>query len=125
MTQEIKDFISKRQKAWTKGLSFTYKFYRNRCSRECKQARRHFYEEKVNNNENINPSKWWHQVKQLAGLSKPNLLTSIFHEGEFRYGKDLAEIINVSFCKLTEEIDRRYPITTKGTNPTFSQHLIC
>ena len=44
------------------------------------------------------------QVKQLAGLSKRNLLTSIFHDGEFRYGKDLAEIINVSFCKSTEDI---------------------
>ncbi|CAB3981021.1 Hypothetical predicted protein [Paramuricea clavata] len=65
----------------------------NRCSCECKQACRRFYEEKVNNNGNVNPSKWWRQVKQLAGLSKPNLLTSIFHDGEFHYGKDLAEIM--------------------------------
>jgi hypothetical protein len=57
MTQKIKDLMSKRQKAWTKGLSFTYKFYRSRCIHECKQACRRFYEEKVNNNGNVNPSK--------------------------------------------------------------------
>jgi len=40
----------------------------------------------------------------VAGLSKSDPLTSITHEGEFKNGLELAEIIASSFCKVSNDL---------------------
>ena len=104
ITPKLGDLILKHQNAWTKGCRCTYNFYRHKCNRECKKARRRFYDDKVSNNGNVNSSKWWDQVKQIPGLSKSQPLTNIFHNGEFIFGTALVEMINVSFGKVAEDI---------------------
>ena len=43
-------------------------------------------------------------VKTVADLSKSDPLTSIAHEGEFKNGLELAEIIASSFCKFSNAL---------------------
>ena len=60
-----------------------------------------------NNTLNTKPrdaNKWWNNVKTVAGLSKSDPLTSIAHEGQFKNGLELAEIIASSFCQVCNDL---------------------
>lgn len=98
ITADVKNNLSKRQKAWSTGNTFKYNFYRNKVRKLCKSARKFFYNSKILNTREPNPKKWWTNIKSISGLSKSEPLSSIFHNGEFKRGSELADLIAESFC---------------------------
>ena len=101
---EIKDLINKRQRAWLIGHTQMYTFYRNKVNKMCKEARRIYFTKRILNTQNINPKKWWENIKHLAGFSKSPGVTSLFHNGVFKRGAELADTIAESFCKVSKDI---------------------
>jgi hypothetical protein len=100
---EIKYFINKRQRAWLNGHTQMYTFYRNKVNKMCKEARRIYFTKRILNTQDINPKKWWKNIKHLAGFSKsPG--SSLFHNGVFKRGAELADTIAESFCKVLGDI---------------------
>jgi hypothetical protein len=74
---DIKVSVKKRQKAWVKGDSQLYKFYRKKVSQLYKVARRRFYQYRISCMKDTNPKKWWDNIKLLSGLSNPSTLKSM------------------------------------------------
>ena len=101
ITADIKKFISKRQKAWSTSNIIMYNFYRNKVRKLCKSARQSYYDKKILNTRESNPKKWYDNIKSISGLSKSEPFSSIFHDGEFKRGPELAELIAESFCAVS------------------------
>ena len=101
ITADIKKFISKRQKAWSTSNTIMYNFYRNKVRKLCKSARQSYYDKKILNTRESNPKKWYDNIKSISGLSKSEPFSSIFHDGEFKRGPELAELIAESFCAVS------------------------
>ena len=104
ITPDIKIAIKKRQHYWLKGFFHEYTFYRNKTRKLCRQARRLFYLSTVKDSQNCNPRKWWNNIKRLAGLSKRQPLTSIYHNGHILKGNEMVEHIADSFCYIAKDI---------------------
>ena len=81
---DIKGCIKKRQLAWVRNDVEQYKIYRNEVAKLCKVARRRFYEDKIRYTNDINPKKWWDNIKMLSGLSSQQSLTSMPVNGSKR-----------------------------------------
>jgi hypothetical protein len=75
-----------------------YNFYRNRVRKLCKSARHSYYDKKILNTRESSPKKWYDNIKSISGLSKSEPFSCIFHDGEFKRGPELAELIAESFC---------------------------
>ena len=59
---------------------------------------------KILNTQEPNPKKWWTNIKSLSGLSKSEPLSSNFHNGEFKRGSELADLIAESFCHVSNSL---------------------
>ena len=82
MTINLKNLITKRQKALADDKESLFKMYRNIVNRERKLIRRSFYQEKVQHTKSKDPKKWSKQTNQICGMKKssssvpnPNNLT--------------------------------------------------
>lgn len=104
ITEDIKKTISKRQNAWSSGYTLKYNFYRNKVRKLCKSSRKSYYDKNILNTQEPNPQKWWKNVKAIAGLTNSEPLSSIFHDGEFKSGPELAELIADSFCNVASSL---------------------
>ena len=100
----IKKLIAKRQRAWLTGHPSAYSFYRNKATKLCRQARRTYFNSKILNTKDSNPKKWWKNIKALSGFAKPPLPSCLYHDGEFKRGADLADLIAESFSKVSDDI---------------------
>ena len=76
ITPDIRICIKKRQLAWVRNDVEQYKIYRNKVAKPCKFSRWRFYEDKIRYTNDINPKKWWDNIKMLSGLSCQQSLTS-------------------------------------------------
>jgi hypothetical protein len=81
-----------------------YNVYRNKVRKLCKSARQSYYDKKILNTSESNPKKWYDNIKSISGLSKSEPFSSIFHDGEFKRGPELAELIAESFCAVSNEL---------------------
>jgi hypothetical protein len=81
-----------------------YTFYRNKVNKMCKEARRIYFTKIIIITQDINPKKWWKNIKHLAGFSKSPGVSSLFHNGVFKRGAELADTIAESFCKVSKDI---------------------
>jgi len=79
-------------------------FYRNKVRKLCKSAHKFFYNSKILNTREPNPKKWWTNIKSISGLSKSGPHSSIFHNGEFKRGSELADLIAESFCNVSNSL---------------------
>ena len=70
----------------------------------CKSARKFSYNSKILNTREPNSKKWWTNIKSISGLSKSEPLSSIFHNGEFKRGSELADLIAESFCNVSNSL---------------------
>ncbi len=104
ITSDIKIAIKKRQRSWIKGNFNDYAFYRNKTRRLCRRARRLFYSSTIKDSPNCNPRKWWNNIKRLAGLSKKQPLTCIYHNGQILKEHEMTEHIANSFCDVSKDI---------------------
>ena len=99
ITPDIKSCIKKRQLAWVRNDVEQYNIYRNKVAKLCKVARRRFYEDKICYTNDINPKKWWDNIKMLSGLSSQQSLTSMTVNGSILRDDKLAEAIGESFYR--------------------------
>ena len=111
MTINLKNLITKRQKALADDKESLFKMYRNIVNRERKLIRRSFYQEKVQHTKSKDPKKWSKQTNQIRGMKKssssvpnPNNLTL----------KQLADKINgtlhvIMHAKLQSSFGLRLP----------------
>ena len=67
----------------------------------CRQARHTYFNSKVLNTRDCNPTKWWNNIKALSGFSKPPLPSYLYHDGEFKRGADSDDIPSLNFTKLS------------------------
>jgi hypothetical protein len=70
----------------------------------CSETRCIYFTKIILNTQDINPKKWWENIKHLAGFSKPPSVSSLFHNGVFQRGAELADTIAESFCKVSKDI---------------------
>ena len=103
-TADIKEAIANRQRAWVKGNSTLYRFYRRKVTKLCKSASQNFYHNKVMNTQHHNPKKWWDSIEQLSCQSKSTSLSKMVINGSTVSGLELAEIINASFNKVNADM---------------------
>ena len=103
-TPDIKSCIKKRQLAWVRNDVEQYKIYRNKVAKPCKVARRRFYEDKIRYTNDINPKRWWDNIKMLSGLSSQQSLTSMPVNGSVLKDEKLAEAIGESFYRVSSDI---------------------
>ena len=94
----------KRQLAWVRNDVEQYNIYRNKVAKLCKVARRRFYEDKICYTNDINPKKWWDNIKMLSGLSSQQSLTSMTVNGSILRDDKLAEAIGESFYRVSSDI---------------------
>ena len=105
ITPDIKSCIKNRQLTWVRNDVEQYKIYRNKLAKLCKVARRRFYEDKIiRYTNNINPKKWWDNIKMLSGLSSQQPLTSMTVNGSILKDEKLAEAIGESFYRVSSDI---------------------
>ena len=72
INNNLKLLIKRRQKAFASGNVTLFKLLRNKVNRERKRCRKTYYQTKVHKLRDTKPSDWWHEVKQLCGMSKSN-----------------------------------------------------
>ena len=101
-TPEIKEAIANRQRAWAKGSTVLFSFWRNKVTKLSKSARRTFYIS-VNSQETT-PKKWWDNIKRLSGQSRSAPLSTFVVNDSVLSGLDLVEVINDSFSKISSDI---------------------
>ena len=101
-TPEIKEAIANRQRAWAKGSTVLFSFWRNKVTKLSKSARRTFYIS-VNSQETT-PKKWWDNIKRLSGQSRSAPLSTFVVNDSVLSGLDLVEVINDSFRKISSDI---------------------
>ena len=110
MTGQIKALISKRQRCLAKHGkdSPLFKLLHNKVQRSVKYAKRVFYDGKVKHLRESNASKWWKDVKYLAGSSGSN--RSWFYQLlDCSTTESLCGKINKFFAELTSGF---VPLTT-------------
>jgi hypothetical protein len=95
----LKNLIKQRQKALAQGNLPLFRLLRNRVNQERKYCRGKYYETKVAQLKDCEPSKWWKEVKKLCGLSQnPDDCTKSLQQIEGVFNKDeLANKINETF----------------------------
>jgi hypothetical protein len=70
----------------------------------CKEASRIYFTKIILKTLDINPKKWWENIKHLTGFSESPGVSSLFHNGVFKRGAELADTIAESFCKVSKDI---------------------
>ena len=77
VTNDFKNLIKRRQWALASGNTIAFKFYRNKVNRVRKTLRGNYYTSKVGNLQQLNPKKWWSEVKRLGGMSSSSRLVNL------------------------------------------------
>ncbi|CAH1250897.1 Hypp8934 [Branchiostoma lanceolatum] len=68
ITPMIKSLISKRQRAFKKGDTCTWKHLRNKIAREISTAKNKHYHDNIKHLKSADPRKWYQNIKQMANL---------------------------------------------------------
>ena len=105
MNTNLKQLISRRQKAFTSGNKPLYKILRNKVNKACKRCRESYYVNKVKGLRDSKPRDWWREVKQICGASKipKRDLTSLLHRNLVFDKESLAENINSVFVNIMND----------------------
>ncbi|CAB3992021.1 Hypothetical predicted protein, partial [Paramuricea clavata] len=79
-----------------------YRYYRNRVNRERKKCREKFYSLKVEHLKKSKPSRWWKEVKQIAGMTPSTGAEDLYnqiHIDDFdrKSPNEIANLINTAF----------------------------
>ena len=105
----LKDLIRRRQRALAKNNLPMFRFLWNRVNRERKYCRQRYYDSKVSQLKECEPSAWWKEVKKLSGMSSAvrdsdELMRSLQHISEESLSaSDLANLINDTFLSPMQD----------------------
>ena len=105
LSTQLKQLITRRQKAFASGNQPLFKILRNKVNRERKRCRKVYNENKVRDLQDSKPRYWWREVKQLCGSAKTvgHGLTSILHPDLECDDSTLANKINKAFVSVMED----------------------
>ncbi|CAB4022248.1 Hypothetical predicted protein [Paramuricea clavata] len=105
MNNNLKQLISRCQKAFTSGNNPLYQILRNKVNQACKRGRKSYYVNKVKGLRDSKPRDWWREVKQICGASKipKRNLTSLLHPNLVCDKESLAENINSAFVNIMND----------------------
>ncbi|CAB4000419.1 Hypothetical predicted protein [Paramuricea clavata] len=114
MNANLKQFIKRRQKAFSSGDVFLYKLLRNKVNRERKRCRMIYYKNKVQDLQHTKPCDWWREVKQFCGTSKAARrdIRSILRTNTESSDQDLANEIRKAFVSV---MDNCTPLSEEWT----------
>ena len=115
MNRKLKSLILKRQKAFqTQGSDpVQFKHFRNLVNRERKVCRAKYFDSRIQQLKDVNPKKWWEEVKRLSGSKSSNGdLVSQTDVEEFSNlsQKDQANAINCALLAPLEEYRLTSPL---------------
>ena len=102
ITEEFKQLIKSRQRAFSSGNSQLFKFYRNKVNRERKLLRAKFFATKVSNLWKTKPKAWWSNIKRISGMKTSNtdLQSQLQIENtDHLSSSELANLINGTFLE--------------------------
>ena len=89
----------------------------------CNFARSRFYEDKIRHMNDINPKKWWDNIKMLSELWNQQSLTSMFVNGTVLKNEQLAEA--TEYIMLPSNVRRYYPFGL-ATYPSYKcSRFVC
>ena len=69
LNRNLKKMILARQEALSRGDMTTFRSLRNRVNRERKSCRSKYYDSRVKQLKESDPSGWWKEIKKLSGMS--------------------------------------------------------
>ena len=120
VTDEFKDLIARRQRAYTSGNMELYRYFRNKVSRMSKGLRKYYYRNKVDKLKSNTPGKWWTCVKELTGNKTSNSLQGMANELNDGNLQELANNINSFFAMISTDLSPICPevilaLQTAGT----------
>lgn len=126
ITQEYKDLISKRQKAFHKGHNQLYRYYRNQVNRMGKRLQANFYKNKIAALKQSDPRKWWKTTKSLLGVTNNNnaslqCLANDQFEGDMQ---KLADSINGFFHSVSAHLNPLDPAVIPDVADVPSEYII-
>ena len=102
ITANFKNLIKKRQAAFSNGNIELFRYYRNRVNRERKICREKFYSSKVEDLKKSKPSRWWKEVKQIAGMTPSTGAEDVYNQIQIddldrKSPTEIANFINTAF----------------------------
>ena len=99
LSAQLKQLITRRQKAFASGNQSIFKILRNKVNRERKRYRKVYYENEVESLRTSRPRDWWREMKQLCCSTKSTErdLNSKLHKDLVCEDAVLAEKINQAF----------------------------
>ena len=102
VSTQLKQLITRRQKAFASGNQPLFKILKNKVNRERKHCRKVYYENKVKDLQDCKPRYWWREGKKLCGSTKTtgHGLTSILHPDLVCDESTLASKINKAFVSV-------------------------
>ena len=69
LNENLKKLIRARQEALSLGDMATFRLLRNQVNRERKSSRAKYYDSRVKQLKECDPSGWWKEIKKLSGMS--------------------------------------------------------
>ena len=99
----FRHMIRRRQRAYLNKDKDQYHLYRNKVNRLCKQLKRNFYKNRIEDLQHKKPGQWWTRIKQLTGDSGDTSTTPLEDLANIETNgslQTLANQINTFFCSL-------------------------
>ena len=102
ITANFKNLIKKRQAAFSNGNIELFRYYRNQVNRERKICHQKFYSSKVEHLKKSKPSRWWKEVKQIAGMAPSTGAEDLYNQIQIddmdrKSPTEIANFINTAF----------------------------
>ena len=102
ITANFKNLIKKRQAAFSNGKIELFRYYRNRVNRERKICPEKFYSSKIEHLKKSKPSRWWKEVKQIAGMTPSTGAKDLYNQIQIddmdrKSPTEIANFINTAF----------------------------
>ena len=126
MTPSFKIAIAKRQKAFHiyGKNSEAYKFWRNKIQRDVKSARSQYFRKSVEKLNEVNPSRWWREVKSLGGLKSSDVWYQHLLSDDNPTLTHLAESYNNFLVNLTSHFNPLLPSHDAETPDLPNEFLV-
>ena len=90
--------------------SEAHKFWRNKVQRDVKSARSKYFRKSVEKLNEVNPSRWWREVKSVGGLKSSDVWYHHLLSDENPTLTHLAESYNNFLVNLTSHFNPLLPI---------------
>ena len=108
ITAELKELIKARSKAFARGDTENFRRLRNDVNRERQLCRMRYYNSKVDNLKNAKPSRWWYEVKKIAGMTPAtggdDIRAQLHLDAiENNLAKEIADLINTALLEPMQE----------------------